>query len=277
MALDFVDRYLSTLSASYTSGGTTLSVTSAAGLPSGASDYYLIVLAEGTNTEEVFHVTSRSGSNLTVAGAQAGSVASDHANGAVILGSFMTKVAFTQFQADTVAKGGMVLLEQHTANNSATLDFTSCITSAYDDYLIEFVNLLPASGTNYCLMRFSTDGGLNFDANNNYEYALAYVYTAAEAIGGTSASDTKIVVCGSNWASGTLGAIGSVRLIDPLNPSLHKGAVIDIAYYHDSVNGVLRVYGFGRYKSNSAVNAFRILASSGNLASGTVRCYGLAK
>src|SRR5581483_9995896 len=88
--LQHADRYQSTLSSSYTAGGTSLSVTSAA---SGASqlptdgDFFLIVQADGANTAEVFLVTSRSGTTLTVIGAQAGTSASNHASGATVIGT----------------------------------------------------------------------------------------------------------------------------------------------------------------------------------------------
>ncbi len=99
-ALDLIDRYSSTVSSTYTSGGGTLVVTSGTGLPSGASNYYLTVSAEGGNTEEVFHVTSRSSGTLTVTGAQAGTSASNHAIGAVVQASNMTKDAYTQLKLD---------------------------------------------------------------------------------------------------------------------------------------------------------------------------------
>ncbi len=99
-ALDLIDRYSSTVSSTYTSGAGTLVVTSGTGLPSGASNYYLTVSAEGGNTEEVFHVTSRSSGTLTVTGAQAGTSASNHAIGAVVQASNMTKDAYTQLKLD---------------------------------------------------------------------------------------------------------------------------------------------------------------------------------
>ena len=44
---------------------------------------------------------------------------------------------------------GPVLLEQHTANNTnQALGFTSWYSSAYDEYIIEIVNLIPASDCN---------------------------------------------------------------------------------------------------------------------------------
>jgi hypothetical protein len=100
MALAFVDRYSNTLASGYTSGGTSISVTSATGLPSGSTDFYVIVQADGGNTEEVFKVTNVSGTTLTVVGAQAGTSASNHGAGAVIIASVMCKDAYTQFATD---------------------------------------------------------------------------------------------------------------------------------------------------------------------------------
>ena len=91
MALNLFDRYTTTLASSYTAGGGSLSVGSAAGLPSdGTVDFYLIVQAEGSNTEEVFHVTSKTGTTLTVTGAQANTGASNHSSGATVIGPIMS-------------------------------------------------------------------------------------------------------------------------------------------------------------------------------------------
>src|SRR5215813_11684340 len=112
--MNFVDRYLGTVASSYTSGGTSLVITSATStigstvLPSGSSDYYIIVQAEGSNTEEEFHVTSRSGTTLTVAGAQSGTSASNHASGAVILGGISNSnflAAFSTGGSGSVSQG----------------------------------------------------------------------------------------------------------------------------------------------------------------------------
>lgn len=92
--VDIVDRFSSTLASGYTAGGTSLSLSSATGLPSGSCNFYIIVRAEGSNTEEVFHVTNISGTTATVAGAQSGTSASNHASGAAIIGSIWTKAAF---------------------------------------------------------------------------------------------------------------------------------------------------------------------------------------
>ena len=63
------------------------------------------------------------------------------------------------------------LLEEHTASSSATLDFTTAITSAYDIYQFEFINIIPATNGALFNMRVSTDGGSTYDAGANYGWA----------------------------------------------------------------------------------------------------------
>jgi len=103
------DRYQSTLASGYTSGGTSLSVTSAGTLET-SGDYYMVIEAEGANTEEVFKCTSRSGTTLTVVGAQAGTSASNHASSAIIKGVFFTKDMLKGCYADLVQRGARASL-----------------------------------------------------------------------------------------------------------------------------------------------------------------------
>ena len=69
--------------------------------------------------------------------------------------------------------GALVLLEQHTASASATLDFTSCISSTYDDYLVEGLSLVPATNAVNFTMQVSTDGGSTW-ASTTYNWAYSY-------------------------------------------------------------------------------------------------------
>lgn len=131
--LNLVDRYSSTLGSSYTSGGGTLTVASATGLPSGACYFIAVVKAEGANTDEYFLVTNVSGTTLTVTGAQSGSSASNHASGAVIKASIMTAGAYTQLLLDALSPATV----NHTTGNiitpgSLTTGYGSGVAGVYD-------------------------------------------------------------------------------------------------------------------------------------------------
>lgn len=129
-ALNFIDRFSTTLASGYTAGGSSLSLSSTTGLPSGACNFYLIVKAEGANTEEVFNVTNVAGT-LTVTGAQAGTSASNHGAGAIVTASIMTASAFTQMIANinqigayaSLPSSGMKQGDTYTTNDGSGYSF----------------------------------------------------------------------------------------------------------------------------------------------------------
>jgi len=76
-------------------------------------------------------------------------------------------------------------IEEHTASNSTSLQFTSCFTSAYDEYKIEIVNLLPATNSVTFNLNFSTNGGTSYDTGANYSvYAVRYTGSTVTPAGG---------------------------------------------------------------------------------------------
>ncbi len=180
--------------------------------------------------------------------------------------------------------GSFVLVEQHTASSSASLDFTTCISSTYDEYQIEVVNLIPASSANLWL-RVSSDGGMTYISSGTpYAYGTFVVTFGGATAPGSSSGSNQLQLHystgGSDLVSSTTtggGIRGSYRLYKPASTSdsklldgqeTHFAAASD--YYKSMVGGAFLT-------SGTAVNAFQILFSTGNIASGTVRCYGIAK
>lgn len=169
----FVDRYQSTLASGYTSGGGSLSVTSASGLPSGTCYFFAIVRAEGVNTEEVFLVTNVSGTTLTVTGAKAGSSASNHGAGATIIAAIMSKDAYTQMEQDvqsvsianegstgtTVNKLAKLTGAPSTAKITATTDTGGAIGIVVAGAGTSGSALVQFSGTATCVFDGATTAG----------------------------------------------------------------------------------------------------------------------
>jgi hypothetical protein len=174
--------------------------------------------------------------------------------------------------------GGLVLLEQHTASASASLDFTTALTSTYDNYLIEFLGLLPATNGVAAQILVSTNGGSTWSTSSLYDYAGTFASTLP-ATGGIGASGTTACsLTGSTnvSSSGGGGLVGTFRLMNPGSTSLQKSFVgqvwiglTDSNSYNISESCV--------YKATTAVNAFQFKYSSGNIASGTIRVSGIAK
>lgn len=183
-----------------------------------------------------------------------------------------------QTGAVTGTGAATVLIEQHTASSSSTLNFTTCITSTYDTYEFEFLNLLPSATANLT-MRMSTDGGMTYDSGSNYAWANLRWITTTSVAGG-STSDTSLgITTGNSVALTNYTWVGFLKLYAPGGASF-KRVVSEVAAFDGTGGGanpeVPSVNG-GSYKSTTAVNAVQFFPTSGNFTSGTIRCYAIAK
>lgn len=168
-------------------------------------------------------------------------------------------------------------LEQHTASSSASLDFAASITATYDEYLIELVNIIPATDATVLRMRMSTNAGVSYDATGNYSWQLARTNRFGQTNSGADSAATQIECSASTDNGSTAGISGTLRLFSPASTALHKavqGTAMQLNSDGTTVEN-LQVAGF--YRSTTAVDAFQFLMSSGNIASGIIRVYGIAK
>lgn len=173
--------------------------------------------------------------------------------------------------------GALVLLEQHTASSSASLNFTTVISSTYDEYLIELVNIVPETNSVNFYMRMSTNGGSSYDNSGIYSYATFGANRFGYASAGNDGTATQIQMNQSVIANTSAGGIsGHLRLFSPGSTSLHKRIKGEFGLVIVSPADETDMF-TGAYKSTTAVNAFQFLFSSGNIASGNIRVYGVAK
>jgi hypothetical protein len=175
----------------------------------------------------------------------------------------------------TGGAGALVLLEQHTAATSATLDFTTCISSTYDDYLIEMLNVLPVTDAVGLQMVTSTDGGSTWLAGTTYHWYMNRSGGAQSNYGDSMPVDGYATGLVGNSASYG-GVSGSVRVYNPLSATAYKSLTLLAAFlaYDGSPEAI---NGMGSIETTTAVNALRFKFSSGNIVSGTIRVYGIAK
>jgi len=180
----------------------------------------------------------------------------------------------------TSSSGALTLLEQHTASASATLDFTASISSTYDDYLVEFINVLSATNSVEFRMRVSTDGGSTYDGGANYGSNVTWFNTGGSS-GAFTINQTTIRISGDTVSNdATLASIaGSYHLIAPGDTTRQKAMYGRFTNAADVGGGAFRetVHADGGYQPTTAYNAFQFYFSSGNIASGTIRVYGVAK
>lgn len=179
------------------------------------------------------------------------------------------------FQAP-VSSGSLVLLEQHTASSSASLDFTTFISGTYDEYQIECVNVLAATNGANLVIRMGTGAGPSWDSSGVYQWSLAqWSQTGSGGSAGGNA-DTSIRIGNSLSNTATSTWNGSYKFLNPASTASHKFVTGHYVNVDSSPNFNAGVGG-GKYGSTTAVTGVQFLMSSGNIASGTIRVYGLAK
>lgn len=170
---------------------------------------------------------------------------------------------------------GMILLEQYTASSSSALNFTSCLSSTYDTYKITFTAIKTSSNGVYVGIQVSTDGGSSYVTSASYVYRIIYWNTASAQDNNASATNMRLFQATATAASPNLNA--EVTYYNPLGSSGYKSFTVMGSTLTDSGTVAAGMLGTGYYAAETAVNAFRVIPESGTLASGTVRCYGLAK
>lgn len=178
--------------------------------------------------------------------------------------------------AAPAASGALVLLEQHTAANSATLDFTTGITSTYDSYVIQLIDMLPASAAQNLQFRVSTDGGATYDATGNYYGALDInPNTGGSGVTQTNGATAAVVFPSVDNTASAGGVSGDIHMFNPGSAAIRKHFTVNLL--GSRAADVANATGIMLWNVVTAVNAFRFLFASGNITSGIIRLYGVAK
>lgn len=174
----------------------------------------------------------------------------------------------------TFASAGLVPLSSQSPSGVATVDITSGLTSTYDEYEIHIINLVPASNADVWL-RTDANAGASFDAGaSDYAYRLDPGGGAALTTSGGAAQillTTPVTVSSSNSA-------GFSAIIRIYRPSIAKNCTVSWnGFWVDTAPSYRAITGFGERLSATAVNAVRLLFSTGNISSGFVNFYGVRK
>jgi hypothetical protein len=174
------------------------------------------------------------------------------------------------------AGGSFTLLEQHAASATAALDFTTAITSAYDTYQIEIVSIIPATVGASLQLQVSLDGGSTWETTN-YNTQLRYLAdnSGASATGSVPNNAPLMSIATNLSTSASGGVSGRLTLYDPLAVAPNK--VIQGTVLLMQQTTIRYMFDLALWYTGGAVNALRFKMDSGNIASGTIRVYGLGK
>ena len=212
------------------------------------------------------------------------SLSNNITTGGVILPAGITNDSVSAVTSFANASAGtLILLSTQTASSSATISFTTGLDSTYDEYIFKFINVRPATNAVRLQFNGSTDSGSNYNVTKTTTYFNAYhneadtftslgYETARDLAQSTSFQD--LGYSDSNDADASLS--GTLTLFNPSSTTYVKHFI--------SVNNVmhsepmpLNNYIAGYFNTTSAVNAIRFQYSSGNIADGIIKLYGVKK
>ena len=180
-----------------------------------------------------------------------------------------------------VATETVVLLSSQTASNSATISFTSGITSTYGEYIFKFYNINPATDSaNFTFQVNATDGADYDDSVITSTYFDVYhseadgtpalEYRAANDLA-QAASFQPLSVAIGNGADES--AAGELHLFNPSSTTYVKHFYGTTHYYH-SADTAYSAYVGGYVNDTTAVDDIQFKMSSGNF-DGTIKMWGV--
>jgi len=163
--------------------------------------------------------------------------------------------------------GSRVLLTTLTASNSASLaPATNLLTSTYNIYQLVFDRVLPATISAYLTMKAYAGGYVSSG------YAGGCTRFISPSSLNTLISETAIELTAQYPVNTGNGLSGSCYIINPAGgyTTFDYGFVCTTTA---GASGISR--GMSTYNSATAVTGFQVVASSGNITSGTIKVYGI--
>ena len=174
------------------------------------------------------------------------------------------------FKDASQAGASMKLIQTQTASSSATIDFTTGVTSTYDAFMVYISSYTPATNTTTLRMLVSTNGGSSYQTANYQSGVEQRAYNIAA------------------WQNFST-AVAYFYVLNSVNNTGKHGS-----YFHiiDGTNGnAMKIFGQGIFNSNGTttytqnigrhtatnINALRFIPTSGAITTGTFSLYGILK
>lgn len=193
-------------------------------------------------------------------------------------------MGFDQISGPGIAQPGTVLLNTLSPNGVSSIgDTTSLSLTSFYRYEFILENITPATNNSILQMQIATSGG-NFVSGG-------YVAMITVDSGGQGAnqiisdtSTTAMILSGVRSTctvgnSGLYGATGLVRMVNPASTTHRKIINGALTYLNDTTSGtaalcIAQIGGYWDGNSN-AITGVNFLFNSGNIATGTIKIYGL--
>lgn len=179
-----------------------------------------------------------------------------------------------EFQLET---SDLTFISSATASASASVSFTG-LSSVYIQYIVVFTDVIPATDAVDFRVRTSTDNGVSYDSGaSDYAWiasgdAVVPVASPATENLGDDADD-KIRLFGGAGSAANETVSGKLTLY--AHSTTTVTGLTSTSFGKNAAGNWIRNHGFGQRLSAADVDALEFSMSSGNIASGTFKLYGL--
>ena len=181
--------------------------------------------------------------------------------------------------------GSLVLISETTASNSSAVNFTSGLDSTYKEYQFHFTDIHPASGNSAFMFNLSADGGSNYNVTKTTSAFWAahneagsdsnlYYRTSEDLAQSTADQKLSVEVTFPASVDDDNSFSGILHLFDPSSTTFVKHFISDGNHYASNYSTRSFVAGYGN--TTSAINAITFKMSTGNIATGTIKMYGVS-
>jgi hypothetical protein len=167
----------------------------------------------------------------------------------------------------------IIYLSTQTASNSASLSFTSLITTTYPVYFIKVRNIVPATDTDNFLLTFSTDNGSTY-LNSAYQWSQIGVTEASFTSTQFNNSDSSIQLTPAMSSTANRGGLSGQMYLYGFAVAKVPQISLEAFNYDSNTHANYRIT-YGANTGTTAVNAIKFACSSGNITSGSIILYGM--
>jgi hypothetical protein len=213
-----------------------------------------------------------------------GAIARASANNITTSGVFtadaITNASVTGITVLANAEDGITLISSQTASASASISFTTGLTSTYKAYKFVFSNIHSASDNKIFEFNLSTDSGSNYNVTKTSTFFRA-MHTEADAtvfgydvdydLAQSTSFQTLAEGVGSDNDQATS---GTLTLFNPASTTYVKHFIANVNTSRH-VDSSANFFSAGYGNTTSAVNAIQFKMNSGNIDAGTIYMYGI--
>ena len=171
--------------------------------------------------------------------------------------------------------GSLIKVSEDTVTSSQASVTLSGINSTYEVYVVTIEGCVPVSDSVFLTMRVTESGTPN--TTSNYVISGQLLRSNAAYNNTSATNESSLFLLGQNTGTGANEEVHLVNYIFGAASSSDFTYVTTENVFLDNSGVMNGLQGGGVFTSASAVDGVQYFFSSGNIASGTFRLYGLKK